>query len=234
MWGIGIRLNLYPWFSSMKKLRSAFSSRVLSLNIECREPVTRSARSYKEQQMTIYEVCTDEIFCEKDEAVCTFRGKPPGAQIPVYLSITVTIFSLWSPSACLAYSEREKSLGRKQNSTSLYEREKQAVWLQLELRQESQKSITWHQGLNLGESGKIMAVFVQKIPSVKVSKWDIAFITLYWCSGIDFSFICWSASQSAEFLHQLYLAPHSFMGFDWESWLGFWKVACPRLWENQY
>lgn len=176
--------------------------------------------------MTTYEVSTDETFCQKDKAVCTSGGKKnPGTQIFVYLSNTVKIFSLWSPpSACLPYSEGEKSLGREQNSASFNKREKQALWLQLELRQESPKSIAWHQGLKLGKSGKIMAVFVQKIPSVKLSKWDIAFITLYWCSGIDFSFICWSASQSAEFLHQLYLAPHDFVGFDWESWLGFWKV----------
>lgn len=119
--------------------------------------------------MATYEVSTDEIFCEKDKAVCTFGGnKIPGAQIPVSEYHSHNVSS--PPTECLAYSEGEKSLGRKQNRTSLYERQKQALWLQLDLRQESQKSITRHQGINLGKSGKIMAVFVQKIPSVKVSK----------------------------------------------------------------
>lgn len=162
MWGIGIRLNLDPWFRSMKKLRSAFSSRALSLNTECREPVTRSARSYKQQQMATYEVSTDETFVRRTKQSASLGGsKIPGAQKPV--PTTATMSGLWSPpSACLACSEGEKSIGRKQNRTSLYERQKQTLWPQLELRQESQKSITWHQGLNFGESGKIMAVFDQK------------------------------------------------------------------------
>lgn len=68
----------------MKNLRSAFSSRALSSDIEHMEPVTRSAERYKQQQMATYEVSTVEIFCEKDKAVCTFGGnKIPGAQMPV-------------------------------------------------------------------------------------------------------------------------------------------------------
>lgn len=200
-----------------EKPQECLSSKVLSLNIECREPVTRSARNYKQQQMAMKSLLM-KYFASRTKQSAPLEGikslEPKYLYQSQCLVSDLLLVHVWLT--------LRKSLGRKQNRTSLYKRQKQALWLQLELREESQKSTTWHQGLNLGESGKLMAVFVQKIPSVKVSKWDIAFITLYWRSGIDFSFICWSASQSAEFLHQPCLAPHNFTwgltgSHDWVS-----------------
>lgn len=52
-----------------------------TLNIE--NLLKGQLESYKQQQMATYEASTDEIFCERDKAVCIFGGnKTPGAQIP--------------------------------------------------------------------------------------------------------------------------------------------------------
>lgn len=148
-----------------EKPQECLNSKVLSLNIECREPVTRSARNYKQQQMAMKSLLM-KYFASRTKQSAPLEGikslEPKYLYQSQCLVSDLLLVHVWLT--------LRKSLGRKQNRTSLYERQKQALWLQLELRQESQKSTTWHQGLNLGESGKLMAVFVQKIPSVKVSK----------------------------------------------------------------
>lgn len=56
----------------MKKLRKISSLGALLLNFEVGEPVPESAKNCKEQHMTTYETSVDEIFCEKEKAVCIF------------------------------------------------------------------------------------------------------------------------------------------------------------------
>jgi len=56
----------------VKKLRKISSLGALLLNFEVGEPVPESAKNCKEQHMTTYETSVDEIFCEKEKAVCIF------------------------------------------------------------------------------------------------------------------------------------------------------------------